>query len=159
MGRDVEVTPEEAIERLVVHTAMEDAQVALECEAVLKPLIAAWNQRASIPPADQFAENAKCCPAGPVEGLADRAAWFERFAAEIVRADEEATAHGGLKDCRDNAGGFYQSGFLDCLMDEAVRRLAAAPTPPSPMQPVSGETEGGSSPQIADPAADGGGDA
>lgn len=38
-------TPEEvagalhALERLVVHTAMEDAAVALECEAIIKPLL------------------------------------------------------------------------------------------------------------------------
>lgn len=35
------MTPQQALERLVIHTAMEDAQVAAECEAVLLPLLAA----------------------------------------------------------------------------------------------------------------------
>lgn len=34
-----DLTPADALERLVVYTAMTDAQLAMDCERVIKPLI------------------------------------------------------------------------------------------------------------------------
>jgi Lar family restriction alleviation protein len=46
------------------------------------------------------------------------------FSSVFVKAEAEAAEHGGLKDCRDNDGGFYQSQWMECLLDKCRSLLS-----------------------------------
>jgi hypothetical protein len=67
-----------------------------------------------------------------LEAQAEQIVMLQAGVAFIVQADEEAKDHGGLKDCQDNNGAFYQSQWLDCLLDEFARQ---APSPSSRDRP------------------------
>ena len=57
------------------------------------------------------------------EGWREAVAWF-------VQADDDAQAHGGLKDGQDNGGRAYQTASMECLLDKCRAMLAAVPSPP-----------------------------
>jgi hypothetical protein len=57
------------------------------------------------------------------EVMEENAKWREAVAF-FVKAEDEAAEHGGLKDNRDNDGQFFQSQWMECLLDKCRSLLS-----------------------------------
>ncbi len=129
-------TPETALERLVVYTAMTDAQVASNCEAVLKPLLTRLEQAEGELSAAR--NELHCCDDVPLDGgivtiiaALDKERCHSRDRATQAEARAERAevllrriAHDAAPE-RDN-----QSLVDDDLLREAREQVALLPEPP-----------------------------